>query len=170
MSLRGRQITASIAPTCRLLIVTVGGVRVAMHADHIAGLLTRHEAGPLETLTVQDLTYPKMDLAGRLGLVPDPEGSDTRIVLFSKGQHRANILVSQVHGLKELAQSQVFPLPRQFHREERNWYQGIILFEEGVALVLTPAWIVEGCASVSAHLEEGGRVLTNYSALAKGRL
>lgn len=174
MSLRGRQVTASVAPTCRLLIVTVGGVCFAVQADYIKGLLTVDEAGPLETLTVQELTYPKMDFTVRLGLPHDPQGPETRIILFAKGQGRANIPVARVHGLQEIEQSQMLPMPRQFQREERNWYQGMVLFEEGVALVLNPSWIMEGCERVRitamGQVEDVGQPVTMRPALAGGQV
>jgi CheW-like protein len=147
MSLRGRHVTASVAPTCRLLIVTVGGVCLALHADDVKGLLTVDEAGPLQTVMVQELAYPHMNVAARLGLAQDVPGPETRVILLGKGLKRANIHAAQVHGLKELEQSQMLPLPRQFHGEERNWYQGLVLSEERAALVLNPAWIMEGTDS-----------------------
>ena len=120
MSLRGRHVTASVAPTCRLLIVTAGGVCLALHADDVKGLLTVDEAGPLETVMVQELSYPHMDVAARLGLARVRQALKTRVILLGKGLRRTNIHVAQVHGLKEFEQSQVLPLPRQFRGDERE--------------------------------------------------
>ncbi len=150
MSLRGRQSRTATTRTFRFLIVTAGEVCFALQADYIQGLLTVEEAGPAEALAVQGFHYPSMDLTVRLQLQQDAVGPDTRIVLFAKDQAKARIPVSQVHGLREVEDSQVIPLPRQFRGEERTWYQGVLMFEQGVALVLNPAWLVEGCVQEPA--------------------
>lgn len=151
MSLRGRHARAtSLAATVRFLIVTVGGTHFALHADRVQGLLTVEEAASAESLTEQGVTYASIDLATRLQLPADADGLETRVVLLSNGNSRGNIRVAQVHGLKELDQSQVLPLPRHFQGEEQTWYQGIALFEESVAMVLNPAWLMQGCGAGQA--------------------
>ena len=176
MSLRGRQAgTTSVAPRSRFLIVTVGGTHLALHADRVQGLLTMEEAGLAEALTVQGLTYARLDLGTPLHFRDDAEGPDTRIVLLSSGSVRGNIRVAQVHGLKEIEQFQVLPLPRHFQGEEQGWYHGILLFEESVALVLNPAWVMEGCAvrQVSKMVEQRGhpqRMLAMSPALSGGQI
>ena len=151
MSLRGRHARAtSLAPTVRFLVVTLGGTHFALHADRVQGLLTVEEAASAESLTVQGVAYAGIDLATRLQLPADADGPETRVVLFSNGTARGNIRVAQVHGLKELEQSQVLPLPRHFQGEEQAWYQGMVLFEESVAMVLNPAWLMQGCGAGQA--------------------
>jgi len=148
MSLRGRQAGArSLTPSVRFLVVNVGGACIALHADRIQGLQTIEEAGPAGPLTVQGLEYAYIDLALRLRRPVDAEGLETRIILFSKGHVRGNIRVSQVYGLKDMEVSKILPLPRQFRGEEQRWYQGMILFENSVALVLNPAWVLQECAT-----------------------
>lgn len=148
MSLRGRHAGAiSSAPTARFLVVTMGGTHFALHADRVQGLLTVEEAGSAGPLTVQGVAYAGMDLAKRLQLPADPDGPQTRVVLFSIGTARGHIRVAQVHGLKELEQFQVRPVPRHFQGDERTWYQGMLLFEEGVALVLNSAWLLQECGA-----------------------
>ena len=145
MSLRGRQTgTTSLAPRSRFLIVTVGGTHLALHADCVQGLLTMEEAGRADVLTAQGLTYATVDLGALLHLPDDAEGPDTRVVLLSSGSVRKSICVAQVHGLKDIEESQVLPLPRHFQGAEQSWYQGILLFGESVALILNPVWVIEG--------------------------
>lgn len=161
MSLRGRQArVTSLAPVCRFLIVTVGGLHFALPAERIQGLLTIVEAGSAGSLTVQNVTYASIDLAGRLQLSADVEGQETRAVLLSHGNSRGNIRVAQVHGLRELEQSRVLPLPGHFQGEEQTWYQGMVLFEDGIALILNPAWLLEGCG----HGRASGMVNENDAA------
>lgn len=144
MSLRGRQAGArSIAPTVRFLVVSVGGTNLALHADRIQGLLTIEEAGSAGELTVQGVAYPHVDLAGRLQCPVDPDGPDTRVILLSQANATGNIRVAEVHGLKEMEESQILPLPGQFRREEQRWYQGMILFEDSVAFIINPSWMLE---------------------------
>lgn len=151
MSLRGRHAGAtSLAATFRFLIVTVGGTHFALHADRVQGLLTVEEAASAGSLIIQGVTYAGIDLAARLQLPAVADGPETRAVLLSNGTLRGNIRVAQVHGLKELDQSQVLPLPRHFQGEEQTWYQGMVLFEESVALVLNPAWLMQGCGADQA--------------------
>lgn len=151
MSLRGRHArTTSLAATSRFLIVTVGGTHFALHADRVQGLLTLEEAASAGSLTRQGVTYASTDLAMRLHLPADADGPETRVVLLSHGTSRGNIRVAQVHGLKELDQSQVLSLPRHFQGEEQTWYQGMVLFEESVAVALNPDWLMEGCAAGQA--------------------
>jgi len=154
MSLRGRQAGArTLTPSVRFLIVSAGGTCLALHADRIQGLQTIDEAGAAGTLTVQGLVYAYIDLPARLRRAMDPEGPETRIILFSKGSARGNIRVSQVHGLKDLDPSQILPLPPHFRGDEQRWYQGMILFEKTVALVLNPAWVLEEYAGAAGPSE-----------------
>ncbi len=147
MSLRGRQVTTSITPTCRFVIVTIGGVRFAIQGDSVKGLLTAEEAGFLEDVTVRGVTYPAGDVAAGFQLPNDPQGPERRIILCAKGEGRASIHVAEVHGLVAVDESEVLPLPGHFRSEERKWYQGMVLFEEGVAMVLNPDWLIEGCVA-----------------------
>ncbi|MBD0315507.1 MAG: chemotaxis protein CheW [Nitrospiraceae bacterium] len=147
MSLRGRQVAISSTLLRRFVIVTVGGVRFAMQADYVKGLLRPEEAGSLGDLTVHGQTYVAADVATGLRLSVNADGPDSRIILFAKGEHRISLPVARVHGLIDIEESQVLSLPRHFRSEERRWYQGMVLFEDGVALVLNPDWLIEGCVA-----------------------
>jgi len=43
----------------------------------------------------------------------------------------------------ECEPNKVLPLSPHFQGEERQWYQGMILFEQSVAMVLNIAWILQ---------------------------
>jgi hypothetical protein len=135
-------------------LVTVGGRSLAFDADTVRGLLTDEEAGTTEPVTVQGVVYKTVDLAERLALSPDENGPDTRIVLLACGGLQGSIRVAQVRGLLEVDQFRVLPLPQQFQGEERDWYRGVILLEENVALVLNTAWVLQG-----AGADQGGSSL-----------
>ena len=176
MSLSGQRAgSTSLAPTSRFLVGTMGGRSLAFEADSVQGLLTLEVAGEAEVVTVQGVAYETVDLADRLALSSDEDGPDTRIVLLSQGGLQGSIRVAQMRGLMELEQSQVLPLPRQFQGEEQTWYRGMILFEEGVALVLNTVWVLQGAGAGhgTASLEwQGGttRLLTVRPDLAIGKV
>ncbi len=173
MSLRNRHAKTFFAPTVRFLIVTLGGTHFALHADHVQGLLTIEEAGAVPVLTVQGETYVRIDLAARLQLPSDLNGPETRVVLLRKENARGHLHVDQVHGLKELEPSQVLPLPRQFQGEEQRWYQGLILFADSVAMILNPAWVMEGCdkgAVIGTVERQDERFVTVRQAIVGGQV
>lgn len=144
MALRGHQVNASAAPTLRVLVVTIAGMTCALPADCVQGVLTPAEAGDGDALTMYGQTYPRVDLAGRWALSSDTEQAETRVVLLSHGRACGHLRVAKVHGLAELEQTQMLPLPLHFRGEERTWYQGMILWEAGVAVLLHPGWVIEG--------------------------
>lgn len=159
MSLRGhRRGSASQVPVERYLIVSLNAQQFALSADLIQGLLTLEESQSAGTLTVQGQEYPPLSLAGQLGLVEAGDGPETRYVLIGRAGIRASIRVEQVHGLVEIEHTRVLPLPGQFRSDERNWYVGLILVHEGVAVGLNSAWLM-GVAI------QGSRGLTAQEAL-----
>lgn len=160
MSLRGQRAgTRSLVSMDRYLIATVGAMRIAVSAETVAGLLTIAESGSIEAPMVQGQLYAAVDLAARLGVVPEEDGPDTRVILLAQGTARASVRVASVHGLIECEGRRVLPLPRQFRGEERGWYGGLLLFGEGVAIVLQTQWLLGGAEALSSS----GRVSQGYS-------
>ncbi|MDO9117981.1 MAG: chemotaxis protein CheW [Nitrospira sp.] len=145
MSLRGHRIgTAAQVPSERFLIVGIGRQQFALSAELVQGLLTMEERGSVSTLTVQGQEYPSLDLGDQLGLAQAGDGPETRMVLLAQAGIRAHIRVDRVHGLVEIERTRVLPLPRQFRSEERNWYVGLILYGNGVAVGLHSGWLLSG--------------------------
>ncbi|NOS77343.1 MAG: chemotaxis protein CheW [Nitrospira sp.] len=143
MSLRGHRIgSAPHVPIERFLIIGIDSQQFALSADLVQGLLTMEEGGFVNTLMVQGLEYPSLDLRDRLGLAQVGDGPETRMVLLAQAGIRACIRVDQIHGLVEVERTSVLPLPRQFRSEERNWYVGLILYGEGVAVGLHSMWLL----------------------------
>ncbi|MGE3976135.1 MAG: chemotaxis protein CheW [Nitrospira sp.] len=145
--------TPSPVSLLRFLIVVVGGRYLALNAKSICGLLTLEETGDVENPTVHGMVYGALNLADRLSLSHDADGANARVVLLSEGNARGNVRVPMVQGLLELQPSQVLPLPLQFRGAERQWYRGVILFANNIALVLNTTWVLN--AQVS-DLESGG--------------
>ena len=145
MSLRSHRIgSAGHLLLERFLIVGIDRQQFALSAEVVQGLLTMEESGSVSTLTVQGQEYPALDLGGQLGLAQAGDGPETRIVLLAQAGIRACIRVDQIHGLVEVERTRVLPLPRQFRSEERNWYLGLILYGDGVAVGLRSGWLLSG--------------------------
>ncbi len=157
MSLRGHRIgSAAHVPIERFLIVGIDSQQFALSADLVQGLLTMEESGSVNALTVQGQEYSFLDLGDRLGLAQAGDGPETRMVLLAQAGIRACIRVDQVHGLVEVERTRVVPLPRQFRSEERNWYMGLILFGNGVAVGLNSRWLLSGARQESRGVTAQG--------------
>lgn len=143
MSLRGRLAGSAVhVPTERYLIVSLDSRLFAVSADVVHGLLTMEESESASVLAVQGEEYPFMDLAGLLGLAHMNDGPETRMVLLAQAGIRGCIRVDLVQGLMEVERGQVLALPSQFRSDERNWYVGLILFGQDVAVGLSPMWLM----------------------------
>lgn len=153
MSLRGHnRVDAAHVPAERYLIVSIDARRFALSADLVQGLLTPEESRLRGTLAVQGRDYSPVNLAARLGLAEAGDGPESRGVLVARAGICACIQVEQVHGLVELEHACVLPLPRQFRSEERTWYSGLILFEDGVAVGLNSDWLIGGVAQAQGEV------------------
>lgn len=153
MSLRGHRVeSAALAPIERFLIVEIDARQFALSANIVHGLLTIEERGSVDQLIVQGQEYASLDLGGRLGLAYVADGPETRIVLLAQSGIRACVRVDQVHGLVEVERPRMVPLPRQFSGEERNWYVGLVLHEDGVAIGLHTRWLLSGVTQSDGEL------------------
>lgn len=143
MSLRGQtRSVAGAGATERMLVVTCGPMNLAISATTVEGILPPEEAGPKGPVTVRETTYPITDLARRLGHASAAGTTAPRIILCgSRGFHRG-FRVDQVLGLTEVEIRQLHPLPPHFSGEERTWFNGYFLYQEGVALWANPDWLV----------------------------
>jgi len=174
MSLRGQRADiCSLVSMDRYLVATLGAMQVAFPAEPVEGILTIEESGSVGPPMVQGQVYPAVDLASRLSIPPDEDGQDTRVILLAQGAARASMRVTCVHGLVECEGRQVLPLPRQFRGEERGWYGGLLLFGEGVAIVLRTHWLLDGAEAISSlrRVSQGQSqsLLSNTAAPAAGR-
>ena len=143
MGLRGHHKAAIAAvQTVRLLVVRLGKSLYALPSEPVRGVLTRDEAGSAHTVTAVGVTYQDVDLAGRLETTLDHTHPDTRTVLYSNGQTRGAIRVEEVIGMVEVEPGQCRSLPPQFQREERTWISGTTFFQNQLALILNPEWVL----------------------------
>jgi CheW-like domain len=145
-------------PSPGFLITTISGRYLAFEAGLIQGVLTGEEVGPsLQDPVVQGITYRPVDLYARLHLPSESLWDKISVVLLAEGKYHGSVRVQKVHGILEIHRSQVLPLPAQFRGPERGWYQGMILFDHSVALVLNTAWVCEEqVAGVESRTESQG--------------
>jgi chemotaxis signal transduction protein len=146
--------TPSDPSPLRFVMVTISGRYLAVNAGSVEGVVTLRELERHGNSTIRDVVDRTGDLIVRLGISGDSTHPKTRTLLLTDRGMRGSIRVSEVLGLLQVHQSQVLPLPAQFSGVERGWYQGMILFEKSVAMILNPTWILEPWNSDfdSAHI------------------
>ena len=161
MSLRGHHNSINLAvETASFLFIRLGDSYVALPAEGVRGVLTQEEAGKEQAVTSAGIIFQPVDLAQRLSLVAHLSGLEFRTVLYSTGRSHSAIGVEQVIGLTEVERKDCFPLPPQFQRDERNWFQGMMLFQEQLVLILNPLWVLgESADVVPALVEQGGEMV-----------
>ena len=63
-------------------------------------------------------------------------------MLYSTGRSHGAIGVEQVVGLTDIERKDCLPLPPQFQRDERNWFGGMMLYQDQLVLILNPLWVL----------------------------
>ncbi len=144
MSIQEQSASAPSASSLRrFLIVTISGRYLALDAGSVGGVLTIKELESGEDPAIQGVVERTISLVMQLGSSDVPTHPTTRVVLLADREMRGSIRVSDVHGMLEIQQSQILPLPPHFCGVERHWYQGMILFEKSIAMILNPTWVLE---------------------------
>ena len=134
--------------TAGFLVVRLGGSYLALPADGVRGVLTQEEAGKEQAVTMAGTIYQPVELAQRLSVVADLSGLEMRTVLYSNGRSQGAIRVEQVVGLTDVERKDCFPLPPQFQCDERNWFAGMMLYQDQLVLILNPSWVLGELAGV----------------------
>jgi len=134
---------ASRGPTSDYVVVTMGGRLFAFDANAFRGALTIEEAAG-QVVSEDGTVYPPLALADFLGLSANEGGFDRRVLLLAHQDQCGSIGVDRVHGQVACQASEIVPLPLHFQGSEREWYQGMILFQESVAVILNISWVICG--------------------------
>jgi len=141
MSLRGHHhSTSTLVETASFLVVRLGLTYLALPADGVRGVLTPEEAGHEQTVTASGTNYQYTDVAHLLALDADWSGPETRTVLYSTGHTHGAIRVEQVVGLTDVERKDCLPLPPQFQCDERNWFGGMMVYQDQLVLIVNPSW------------------------------
>lgn len=128
--------------TTRFLVVRCEETCFALPADIVRGLMTLEEAGPAEAVTTLGVTYRLRDMAAHFGLPPISSAPESRIILSTMDNFHKGFRVSQVLGLADVDNERIRPLPPHFGGPERKWFAGLFLFQETVALMVNPGWLL----------------------------
>ena len=143
MSLRSLHNATSLpVETASFLIIRLGNSYMALPAEGVRGVLTQEEAGKEQAVTSAETIYQPVDLAQRLSVVAHLSGLEFRTVLYSTGRSHSAIGVEQVLGLTDVERKDCLPLPAQFQCDERNWFQGVMLYQDHLVLILNPLWVL----------------------------
>jgi chemotaxis signal transduction protein len=137
-----------LVETASFLVVRLGVSYVALPADGVRGVLTREETGNEQAVTVAGTIYQPVDLAQRLSVVTDLSGLEMRTVLYSNGHSYGAIRVEQVVALTDVERKDCLPLPLQFQCDERNWFGGMMLYQDQLVLLVNPSWVLGELAEV----------------------
>lgn len=150
MSLRGHHTSTNLpVETASLLVIRLGDSYLALPAEGVRGVLTQDEAGKERAVTSAGTIYQSVDLAQRLSVFADLSGLGFRTVLYSTGRSHSAIGVEQVVGLADVERKDCLPLPTQFQRDERNWFQGMMLYQNHLVLILNPLWALGESADLA---------------------
>jgi len=128
--------------TASFLVVRLGRSLLALPAAGVRGVLTHAEASHEQAVTAGGGVYQPVNLAQRLSVAADVSGLEMRTVLYSTGRVQGAICVEQVVGLTDVERKDCLPLPPQFQRDERNWFGGMLLYQDQLVLILNPSWVL----------------------------
>ena len=144
------------------LVIRLGVNYFALPAAGVRGVLTQEEVGHDEAVTVSGTAYQLVDLSQRLSVVANLSGPERRTVLYSTGRSHGAFAVKQVVGLMEIERKDCLPLPSQFQRDERDWFRGMLIYQDQLVLILNLAWVLgepSGMVSVPVgQVEQLGKV------------
>ncbi len=144
MSLRGHRVgIRSVTQSAQYLVVGYGSATLALPADLVRGILTPPETGAQSALTIMGETYHAEDVRARLEIPAAPDGiSEARTVLCSHGVRHRAFQVDRVLELTDVERTQILPLPPHFRSAEREWFAGLFLYLDGIALIVNPDWLL----------------------------
>jgi hypothetical protein len=140
-----QRVTAPTADshTARFLVVRLHCTYLAIWAESVRGVFTERELDAKQEIFLLGERYTPMNLAARFRLPEPRHTSETRTVLCSRDRWRCASSVDQVIGLTDIRREHILPLPRLFNGEERVWFRGLFLFNDVVALLVNPDWLVQ---------------------------
>lgn len=170
MSLRGRHNSVStLAETASFLVVRLGAHYFALPANGVRGVLTQEEVGHEEAITTAGTVYQPVDLAQWLSITADLSGHEMRTVLYSTEHSRGAIRVEQVMGLMDIERKDCLPLPLQFQNDERHWFDGMLLYQDQLVLILNLLWMLgELSGVVSASVRKAEQLVEGNPATVGG--
>jgi chemotaxis signal transduction protein len=167
MSLRaGHNSENTRVEVASFVVIRLGVNYFALPAAGVRGVLTQEEVGHDEAVTVSGTAYQLVDVSQRLSVVANLSGPQRRTVLYSTGRSHGAISVEQVVGLMEIERKDCLPLPSQFQRDERDWFRGMLLYQDQLVLILNLAWVLgEPSGIVSVPFEPAEQLVKSTPAM-----
>ena len=134
---------ASRDPSSCYVVVTMGGRLFAFDADSFQGELIVEERTD-QVVSADGSVYHPLAITDALGIFLSEDSPDRRVLLLAHKDQHGSIAVDRVHGQVACQPSEIVPLPLHFQGVEREWYQGMILFQKSVAMILNIPWVLCG--------------------------
>ncbi|MFO0773768.1 MAG: chemotaxis protein CheW [Nitrospiraceae bacterium] len=139
--------------TARFLVTQINDTSLALWADTVRGVLTPNEMGAAQEVTLLGDTYRATDMARRLGLLRLPTSVETRFVLCQRGQGRCVVSVDRVIGLMDIRRDRIQQMSPLFAGAERVWLRGVFVYDERMAVVINPDWLVHDLEATTPVLQ-----------------
>ncbi len=147
MALRGRSMQpAAVAKGGKqFLVVQCGAMPVAITSDIVRGIHEPSGEGSRdasESIVTLGVAYSVASLPQLSAPSAASVTADRRVILISGEGRRRALWVDRVHGLIDVEEARLRPLPVHFSGPERGWITGFFLFEDGLALVADTGWLL----------------------------
>ncbi len=134
----------------QILVVACGGTYLGIPAEVIRGI-----ARPEHAHTSIEGGHPPVDLASRFGLVGSSLSPESRVLLCGTRVAQGALRVDHVMGLTKADELDIRPLPRHFTGRERQWFRGLFLFQDTVAMLVDAGWLLEKDGTAPAPATPG---------------
>ncbi len=133
---------ASGVDVASFLLVTCTHTHLAIPADIIRGIVKPDDGGKDDALAVLGAHADVTDLADRFGVSCSSFSSEARILVCGTHDARRAFRVHTIVGLEDVESTRIKPLLPHFGGPEREWFSGMFLFRETIALVVRPSWLL----------------------------
>ncbi len=135
---RSHRETLGVMTKGQVLVVACGKTYFGIPAEIVRGIARPEQAGPLH-----DRPHPPVDLGSRLGLIGSSLSPESRIILCGAHEVQEGLRVDHVMGLTKADGLDLRPLPPLFTGRERQWFRGLFLFQDTVAMLLDSRWVLQ---------------------------
>ncbi|MGH9750504.1 MAG: chemotaxis protein CheW [Candidatus Polarisedimenticolia bacterium] len=123
----------------RLLLVRVGGLRLAVSADAVARIVDPAvegdflPGGPGGRIRWRGTEYPAVDLRGVAG---EPKGGEAVYLLVDRGRTSVFLRVDAAETIRDVAADRIAPLPPFIFATPRRFVRGLFADPDGPRLLI----------------------------------
>jgi hypothetical protein len=154
-----------------MLVAVCGGMHFALPADIVRGIAGEPGQRIEDTLQSLGVTSPVVEFGDLMAGESHPNPETERVVVCGTSADPRAFRVDRLLGLQDLDMKQFRPLPPHFCGPERQWFGGLFLYGERIALLVNPGWLL-GCepdagpAAAGAGLRIVGPVVQDATVVA----